>query len=101
VFQEFRSPWPGAGRLSWEEGFGYADLGRMRPMRAETSFAPARWARRTPPPPSCSWWSKNLVALDEPINTYLRRGAGFEVKNPLGTVRSPFATPDPSRRHHQ
>src|SRR5207237_366183 len=72
------------GKVIWQDGFGYADLGKKKPMTAETVFRTGSMGKTYTATAAMQLVEQGILSLDEPINTYLRRGAAFEVTNPLG-----------------
>lgn len=74
------------GRVIWQEGFGYADLARRTPMTAETVFRTGSMGKTYTATAVMQLVEQAVLALDTPINSYLRAGeAPFEVTNPLGS----------------
>jgi CubicO group peptidase (beta-lactamase class C family) len=69
------------GRVIWEAGFGFADLERRTPMTPETVFHSGSMGKAYTATAVMQLVERGVMALDEPINNYLR---GFEIKNPLG-----------------
>jgi CubicO group peptidase (beta-lactamase class C family) len=69
------------GAVVWQEGFGVAD---GKPMTSTTEFAAGSMSKTYTATAAMQLVEQGKLALDEPINTYLRQGAGFEVVNPLG-----------------
>lgn len=72
------------GTVIWEQGFGTANLADGVPMTSTTVFSAGSMSKTYTATAVMQLVEQGALALDEPINTYLRRGAGFEVVNPLG-----------------
>ncbi len=72
------------GTVIWEQGFGTANLAGGAPMTSTTVFAAGSMSKTYTATAVMQLVEQGALALDEPINTYLRQGAGFEVVNPLG-----------------
>lgn len=71
------------GAVIWTEGFGTATVDGA-PMTANTIFAAGSMSKTYTATAVMQLVEQGALALDAPINTYLRAGAGFEVVNPLG-----------------
>jgi CubicO group peptidase (beta-lactamase class C family) len=67
------------GRLLRAAGFGYADLARLRPMRAETLINIASVTKTATCTAVMQLWEQNKFALDDDVNAYLP----FVVRNPF------------------
>jgi CubicO group peptidase (beta-lactamase class C family) len=72
------------GAVIWQGGFGTAVLSDQRPMTSETVFAAGSMSKTYTATAVMQLVEQGVLALDEPINTYLRRNRAFEVANPLG-----------------
>jgi len=72
------------GTVIWQDGFGYASLPDQRPMTAQTVFAAGSMSKTYTATAAMQLVEQGVLALDEPINTYMRRYGGFEIVNPLG-----------------
>lgn len=72
------------GAVIRQEGIGYASLADHKAMTTETVFAAGSMSKPYTATAAMQLVEQGVLALDEPINTYLRRDAGFEAVNPLG-----------------
>jgi CubicO group peptidase (beta-lactamase class C family) len=72
------------GTVIWEDGIGYANLADKTPMTAQTVFSAGSMTKTYTATAVMQLVEQGVLALDEPINTYLRRNGGFTVVNPLG-----------------
>ena len=72
------------GTVIWEEGIGYASLSGPTRMTVHTVFSAGSMSKTYTATAVMQLVEQGVLALDEPINTYLRRGADFTVVNPLG-----------------
>jgi CubicO group peptidase (beta-lactamase class C family) len=69
------------GKPIWERGFGYADLHRREPMRADTVTRAGSMAKLYTATAVMQLVEERLVGLYDPISRYFN---DFDVTNPLG-----------------
>lgn len=69
------------GRLIWEAGFGYADLQRKLPMRADTVMRTGSMGKLYTATAVMQLVEQGALGLYDPINQHLPE---FQVDNPLG-----------------
>jgi CubicO group peptidase (beta-lactamase class C family) len=72
------------GTVIWEEGLGYASLAGPTRMTVRSVFSAGSMSKTYTATAAMQLVEQGVLALDEPINTYLRRGADFTIVNPLG-----------------
>jgi len=69
------------GKVIWEEGFGFADVARKRPMTAATVMHAGSMSKLYTVTATMQLIERGVIGLHQPINGYLKR---FQVVNPLG-----------------
>jgi CubicO group peptidase (beta-lactamase class C family) len=69
------------GRLVWEKGYGWADVGRKIPMRAEAVTRAGSMSKPYTGTAIMQLVERGVLGLEEPVSRYVK---DFAVANPLG-----------------